>query len=179
MLTRREFVIGGAIAASSLLFAGVEATHTGSNGDVAISHVGAHWPSSIEWALLSSVNAYRKSYGRRPLLMSRSLAAAARHHAYYMARTDDVDHTLGSVSWSQNILNYTYPSAYLGETAAAGRQSANATVYDWAHSPAHNAILLDPKFIRMGAGRVYNGEGVYRFYWIATFGSVSSRTIYQ
>ena len=180
MPTRREFLIGGVLLSAFIVPTIIEATHTGPNGDVLPSHVGSHYPNTLEWAVLNEINAYRQANGIRRLEMSRSLAAAARHHAVYMSLNDDIDHTLGTIDWSRNIWDYGYPiSAFIGENAAAGRQSAAGTVAQWKASPPHNANMLNPNFIRIGVGRVYYGEGYYRYYWVTTFGDVSSRTIYQ
>ena len=127
---------------------------------------------------MNKINAYRAQNGVGSLQMSRSLAAAARHHAYYMSRSDDIDHTLGSVSWIQNIYNYGYPQNYhIGENVLGGRQSSGGALSLWTTSPAHNANMLDPDWIRIGVGRVYYAAGDYDFYWCTTFGSVSHRTI--
>ena len=178
-MNRREFIVGVG-ATVGFMVAPFYGTHTGSNWFVSPSHVASHWPNAHEWAMLNDINAYRVAKGRRRLEMSRSLAAAARHHAYYMSRTDDVDHSLGGVSWAQNIYNYGYPTGgAMGENVAAGRSSSGGILNLWIGSEGHNEVLLDPKYIRLGVGRVYYGAGRYDYYWVATFGSISHRTIYQ
>jgi uncharacterized protein YkwD len=157
-----------------------EASHAGENSDVSPAHVGVHWPNANEWAFLGEINDYRVANGRGMLQMSRSLAAAARHHAYYMSRTDDVDHTLGSVSWSTNIFNYGYTAGcHIGENVLAGRQSAGGALSLWITSEPHRLNMLDPDWIRIGVGRVYYGAGRYDFYWVTDFGACSHRTIYE
>src|SRR4051794_14013242 len=73
------------------------------------AEAGLWTPDANECAFLRDINAYRKSHGVGPLTLSRSLSMAADNHSRYMGRTDDVDHTLGTVTWAQNILNYGYP----------------------------------------------------------------------
>src|SRR5690606_32664537 len=68
-------------------------------------------PDANECAFLKEINAYRKANGVPPVKLSRSLGAAADFHSVYMAKTDDVDHTLQSgLSWSSNIYNFGYPT---------------------------------------------------------------------
>ena len=175
-MNRRNFIIEGA-AFMALTPAVILAGHSSTDQDVV--SVSSHWPNGSEWTMLNAINIYRKENGRGRLEMSRSLAAAARHHAWYMSLTDDVDHSL-DVSWSQNIYNYGYPqSTHIGENAAAGRSSAANTLQQWKDSPSHNANLLVRDYIRAGVGRVYNPEGRYKYYWCLTLGNVSHRTIYN
>jgi uncharacterized protein YkwD len=178
MLTRRRFsviVLGSLIGAMGLEVM----TQAGTNDDVIPANVGSFWPNTNEWSMLSHINKWRYLNGAPRLEMSRSLAAAARHHAYYMAHTDDVDHSL-DINWNTNIYSFGYPQGYvIGENVAAGRQYASQTLEQWKLSPAHNENVLNPKYIRAGIGRVYFVEGKYDFYWVATFGSVSHRTIFS
>jgi hypothetical protein len=205
MLTRRLFIAGGILAIPSIFITSQllsdndtveevwggndlvdDSNETvaaallegGSESDVAPTGVTGHCPSAVEWEFVNKINSYRSSNGLGGLQMSRSLAAAARHHAYYMSRSDDIDHTLGTVSWSQNIYSYGYPTGYsIGENALAGRQSSGGALSLWITSPTHKANMLDPRWTRIGVGRVYYNPNRYDFYWITTFGSVSHRTI--
>lgn len=146
--------------------------------DTDLLRVSSFCPSAHEWALLREVNKWRTENDVPKVRMSRSLAAAAHHHAYYMVQTNDVSHYLGNVSWINNILKYGYPEGYaMGEVLAAGRRSASGTVQQWKNSPLHNRVMLDSSFIRMGAGRSYKSGTQYTYYWCATFGSKSHRTI--
>ena len=136
-------------------------------------------PDRNECAFLEEINDYRRANGRRPLVLSRSLSAAADYHSAYMARTDDVDHTLsGGASWSQNIRDFGYPSSLaVGENVLAGRQSAGGALALWKSSAPHRANMLDSKWVSIGIGRVYRSDGRYDFYWTTTFGSGRHRTI--
>ena len=175
-MNRRQFLVGVGATAGALIVPAVSAT-AGSNDDISPANVSSYCPNAYEWALLREVNEWRTYNGVPKLRMSRDLSAAAHHHAYYMSITDDVDHTLDGYTWSENIYGFRYPDAFLGEDVAAGRQSAAGIVQLWIRSPEHNAVMLDPKYIRMGGGRVYNPNGYYKYYWVADFGSVSHRTI--
>jgi uncharacterized protein YkwD len=142
------------------------------------AEAGLWWPDKNECAFLGAINKYRQAHGVRPLTFSRSLGAAAEYHAMYMARTDDVDHTLGNISWVDNIFNFGYPTGQgMGENVLAGRQSADGALLLWKSSPGHNQNMLDPNWVTIGVGRAVNLNGKYGFYWATTFGSHSHRTI--
>ena len=136
-------------------------------------------PTSNECAFLKLINDYRASYGIAPVALSRDLSMAADHHSAYMAKTDDVDHSLeGGLSWSQNILNYGYPSGYgMGENVLAGRSSPGGALNLWISSAPHRANMLNKTWKAIGIGREVNTAGKYDYYWTTTFGSVRHRTI--
>lgn len=134
-------------------------------------------PNASECAFLSAINLYRKSNGVPAVALSRSLSMAADNHSAYMAKTDDIDHSLGNVSWSQNILNYGYPSGYgIGENVLAGRSSAGGALTLWKSSPGHNKNMLNKSWKAIGIGREVNLKGRYDYYWTTTFGTVRHRT---
>ena len=134
-------------------------------------------PGANECKFLRVINDYRADHELKPLLLSRSLSMAADSHSEYMARTDDIDHSIGALSWSQNILNFGYPEGYgMGENVLAGRQSAGGALNLWISSPPHNANMLNPDWVAIGIGREVNLDGRYDFYWTTTFGTVRHRT---
>jgi uncharacterized protein YkwD len=136
----------------------------------------AKHPNEAKFLLL--INDYRADHGVAPLVLSRSLYWAAEHHAQYMAATDDVDHTLGSVSWQQNIRAFGYPGQWIGENVLAGgrRSSASAALSMFVSSPSHNANMLNPLWKAIGIDREVNLDGRYDYYWATEFGSVRHRT---
>ena len=136
-------------------------------------------PDASECAFLKLVNDYRRAHGVGPVKLSRSLSAAADYHSGYMARSDDVDHTLsGGASWSQNIRDFGYPSSLgIGENVLAGRQSAGGALTLWTTSAPHRGNMLDRSWQAIGIGRVAHMDGRYNFYWTTTFGTGSHRTI--
>lgn len=135
-------------------------------------------PTTYECKFLQLINDYRAAYGVAPVVLSRSLSMAADNHSGYMAKTDDVDHTLaGGLSWSQNILNYGYPEGYgMGENVLAGRSSAGGALNLWISSPPHKANMLNKSWKAIGIGRDVNLNGKYDYYWTTTFGTVKHRT---
>jgi uncharacterized protein YkwD len=128
-----------------------------------------------ERQLLEYVNDYRAEYGLRPLVVSQTLGAAARHHALSMAKYNYFDHYLipEDRTWGDNIRRHGYPySAYLGENIAAGNLDPYATFMQWKNSPSHNANMLGDKWIAIGIGRSTNYEADWDHYWVQTFASV-------
>lgn len=136
-------------------------------------------PDANECAFFNALNLYRRSKGVPAVTFSRSLGMAADYHSRYMARTDDVDHTLsGGTSWSSVILSYGYPEGYgMGENVLAGRQSAGGALNLWKTSPGHNDNMLNRSWKAVGIGRAVNLDGRYKYYWTNTFGTVRHRTI--
>ena len=136
-------------------------------------------PDANECAFLKAINLYRRSHGVAPVAFSRSLGMAADYHSAYMAKTDDVDHSLsGGLAWSQSILNFGYPEGYgMGENVLAGRSSAGGALTLWSSSPLHDANMLNKSWKAIGIGRAVNQDGKYKYYWTTTFGTVRHRTI--
>ena len=145
-----------------------------------VQHVGAAGSlcaDPVEVKFLALINDYRADHGVGPLVLSRSLTWAANNHAEYMAATDDVDHTLGDVSWDQNIREYGYPGMWIGENVLAGRKSAGGAMSLFASSPTHNVNMLRSEWKSIGISRLVRLEGRYGYYWATEFGSVRHRTV--
>jgi uncharacterized protein YkwD len=101
-----------------------------------------------------------------------------RHSDDMMAR-DYFAHTSPSGStMTDRILKTGYVSGFnwiAGETLAWGwgsQSGPRATVHAWMHSPEHRAILLSPKYHRIGAARAcgrflgYSGACVWTADWV-------------
>ncbi|HSQ58383.1 MAG TPA: CAP domain-containing protein [Gemmata sp.] len=120
--------------------------------------------SPIETEIIDMVNAYRDSYGIKPLSASPELNAAAalhsadmiavarnfgplaaiQHTLYGTARpqiTDRLD-AVGYDTWTRSIR--------YGENLALGYATAKEVVDAWMSSPEHRANILDPGFTETG-----------------------------
>jgi len=123
-----------------------------------------------ERALLDLVNGYRARNGLAPLALSPTLSQAAEWLSADMAQKGYFDHTdsLGRDPFARMCaFGYCYDT-WKGETLAAGNGDAAATLRQWQESPAHNAILLEPRATAIGVGRAQGGG--YGWYWTADFG---------
>jgi len=61
-----------------------------------------------------------------------------------------------------------YSFAAIGENLAAGQETPAEVVKVWMESPAHQAIMMDPKWTEIGIGVQFGGE--YATYWVLEFG---------
>lgn len=127
--------------------------------------------------LLTETNAVRADNGVGPLRFSRRLGEAAQGHAEDMAAGDYFAHTSPSGSTLASrieAVGYDYSTA--GENLAAGYDSAKDTVTAWFNSPGHKANLLNPNFVDVGFGLIFddvqsaNASATFDNYWVQNFG---------
>lgn len=105
----------------------------------------------IESKIIAHTNAERARFGRRPLVLDRSLLNSARRHAIWMTRTRSLRHT----------------SAMVAENIAMGQNSASQVVRDWMNSPGHRANILDNSNTRIGVAAYRAPDGTV--YWCQQF----------
>lgn len=125
-----------------------------------------------EAELLGLINDYRAGHGLSTLRFSAALSAAAENHSRDMAVNGYFSHTGldGSTPWDRiKAQGYAHNTA-LGENLAAGFSSPSQTLQGWIDSPGHNAILLEPDYVVVGMGYVYEAGSKFKFYWTADFG---------
>jgi uncharacterized protein YkwD len=99
--------------------------------------------------VLGEINRYRAEVGSPPLESSSSLSRAAGEYAQVLADHDTIDHNLGS--------NPQQRAEAVGLTAGLGGEaltiaSAAGAAERWHNSPAHNAIMTDPRYHVAGVG---------------------------
>lgn len=104
-------------------------------------------------AVIEGVNRLRAGAGLAPLRPDAGLAAAARAQACENAARGIAGH-LGSdgSTLPQRLVREGLAPVQAGEVAALGQRGAARAVEGWGASPAHRAILLDPRMARIGAG---------------------------
>jgi uncharacterized protein YkwD len=121
-------------------------------------------PASI--AMITKVNEMRHSSGLPTLQTSEALVGSARNYARYMLRNDYLGH-LSSIQAGGNFL-------FLGETLAwhsGWRPRVGYTFSRWMNSPPHRAVLVNPTYRFIGAGKVRGRLGTRReTTWVAQLG---------
>ncbi|HEX7456319.1 MAG TPA: CAP domain-containing protein, partial [Candidatus Nanoarchaeia archaeon] len=129
--------------------------------------------------LVSKINTYRASKGLPALAQDQKLVSAACWMANDMAAKNYLSHTdsLGRDSPARLAVFGVGGSYWRGETIAAGTSSGSATFDAWKNSSAHNALLLNPNFQRVGVGAAYNSSSTYGYYWVADFASGSATSV--
>jgi len=124
--------------------------------------------TSAEIAVVRLLNQARVQHNLNPLHVRTSLCRAARTHSQEMIRKGFFSHlSYNGESPSARVLRYGYgrtgcASWRTGEVIACGAGLAGrpqAIVDAWLESPAHRAILLDPHWRDIGAGRA---RGMFR-----------------
>jgi uncharacterized protein YkwD len=107
-----------------------------------------------------AINAVRQQYGLRTVQPSSLLHAVALHHSDDMILRDYFSHTSPSgQTVNDRIVRSGFVTGYSwigGETLAWGTGTlagAVSTVKAWLGSPEHRAILLSPRWTRIGISR--------------------------
>lgn len=185
-MTRRSVVKWGAavvavpaVPATSRLAALAAPNAPATAADPSFTTAAGYCADAEERAFLKLINDYRAQYGRAPLRLTKTLAAAANHHSVDMANKNYFSHTLsGGVTWSQNIRNhgYTY-STTTAENIAAGSATASQTFTQWKNSSGHRANMLNASFRAIGIGRAYGSSSTYKWYWTTTFGGYQDAAV--
>lgn len=110
-----------------------------------------------ERAIVRAINHQRARYGLRRVRPSHGLARAADFHSREMLAGDYFAHaSRDGGSFDRRVRRFAAHRA-LGETLAVvprcGGGSAGTIVRMWMRSPPHRAILLTPRFRRIGVGK--------------------------
>lgn len=130
---------------------------------------------SVEQDLVARINAFRSARGLSTLVVSDTLTAAAKWMSVDMGSRNYFAHTsLDGRSPTQRMADAGYPAfgTWTGEDLAAGYTTAADVMNGWINSPAHYAVLVNPKYQAIGVGRGYTAGSTYGWYWTANFGGV-------
>ena len=117
----------------------------------------------LEQAILVELNAQRRAVGLRQLVASQALALTAKQHASYQAFAGTLTHVGPGGSTVTDRLRGTVRAAAVGEVIAlrpGRRPRAKVFVAQWLRSPAHRAVLLDGRFVRIGLGAARARRGM-------------------
>lgn len=110
--------------------------------------------------LMQDINQVRRQFGLRTVRPSAALHLVALHHSDDMISRDYFAHTSPSGrTFADRIISSGFVNGYSwigGETLAWGTGTLSApvtTVKAWLGSPDHRAILLSPRWTRIGIAR--------------------------
>ena len=147
-----------------------------------------HTPDQEEWAFLTLINAYRAQNGAGALQISVALENSSYWMSSDMASHNNASHTdsLGRDARTR-LTAFGYPYYPWGENIAGGTSSAQSVFNSWfyacdpdtsgACTYAHRQNMLNPSFVVIGIGRVYNSASTYGWYWTTDFGGYADATI--
>ena len=127
--------------------------------------------------LVRETNLARTSRGFSALTVSNKLNLAAQGHAQDMADGDYFAHNSpdGTSTLATRLDDVGYSFTAAGENLAAGYSSAAEAVNDWLNSPGHRQNLLNPDYVEVGFGLVFDttygtGPETFDSYWVQNFG---------
>ncbi|MEI8239300.1 MAG: CAP domain-containing protein [Actinomycetota bacterium] len=113
---------------------------------------------------LTRTNAERTKRGMVALKVDTRVAAAARLHSAYQARTFTMTHTGANGSNAQQRMTAAgFQSGWWGENVAAGQHDCAIVVTAWMGSLHHRENILNPHFTVIGIGAVRSANGA--LYW--------------
>jgi uncharacterized protein YkwD len=128
-----------------------------------------------EQDLVARINAFRAARGLPTLTISDTLTSAAKWMSLDMGARNYFAHTsLDGRSPTQRMADAGYPAfgTWTGEDLAAGYTSTGDVLNGWINSPAHYAVLTNPRYRAIGVGRGYATGSTYGWYWTADFGGI-------
>jgi uncharacterized protein YkwD len=122
-----------------------------------LAHAAKPRHDRVERSIIGAVNQQRVAHGLAKVHRSAKLARAADFHSWEMLDANYFAHSSrNGASFSSRVRRFARHRA-LGETLAwtsgCGRHSAGHVVQMWMNSPGHRAVLLSPRYRRIGVGR--------------------------
>ncbi|MEA2307711.1 MAG: hypothetical protein QOH43_4991 [Solirubrobacteraceae bacterium] len=116
-----------------------------------------------ERAIVRQLNRERHRFGLRALRLTRSLNRAATSHSRLILRTNQLTHDGTNGTPFAARIKRSVHFGLVGETLAwmprGSGTGARTVVALWMRSPAHRATLLDPRYRRIGVGRLRGAMG--------------------
>lgn len=124
--------------------------------------------------VLQLVNLERASEDLPPVVLNPALAKIADDYACQMIEEQFFGHhdPMTGQGPGDRALIGKYSFAAIGENLAAGQETPAEVVEVWMESPAHHAIIMDPKWTEIGIGVQFGGE--YATYWVLELGRPAS-----
>lgn len=110
-------------------------------------------PTDFDNQLKQLINQYRLNNKLDILMIDLELAKVSYSHSEYMAKKQ-----LASHDYFMNR-QATFPNRLLGEVVAWNYHTPESTLQAWKNSPAHNAVLLNPNYTRIGLSYANDQKG--------------------
>lgn len=104
--------------------------------------------------MVAEANVEREKHGLSPLEIDETLMKSSKVNAQRMARESFMRHL---------------PGPYGGEIIARGQPTVRGAINSWLNSPGHRALLLSPRFSKIGAA-VYRTPGTRQRFYCMQFG---------
>lgn len=121
-------------------------------------------PASLQ--IIKEINAVRTTHGLHALHVARNLRHSSSRFAHRLLAWG----YFGHASRIQASRSYHYKGEIL-EIHRGRRAHVIQAVREWLHSPPHRAVILDPRFVWVGAGRACGYmNGRRRTIWVVHFG---------
>lgn len=121
-------------------------------------------PASLQ--IIKEINGVRTTHGLRALHVAHNLRRSSWRFAHRLISWG----YFGHASRIQASSSYHYKGEIL-EIHRGRRARVIQAVREWLHSPPHRAVILDPRFVWVGAGRSSGRmNGRRRTIWVMQFG---------
>ncbi len=117
------------------------------------------------------INAYRKTRGLRPLVLSPLLTQAARAHAQDLSKWDRISHygSDGANPW-ERVRRTGYKARLAAENVGTGQTTLEEVFRGWQKSPSHDKNLLMPDATQMGIALVHAPKTEFKTFWVLVVG---------
>lgn len=107
--------------------------------------------------IIDNINAIRKSQGKRQLIIEPKLVAGAQKRAQDLVAKNQWSHE----NFAEAFVEAGITQSGVGENLAKDIPNGAVVVQRWLGSPAHAAVMLDPRYKYVGVGRHQN----YVVFW--------------
>ena len=115
--------------------------------------------------IISEINAYRQASGSGALQYNGTLAGLAQNHSDFMASTGSITHDEGGTTPTDRAYAAGYGGGkkiILSEIIFGGTNAdVNDAITWWKNSEIHNRVMLDSRYVEIGAGVSTAGDMTY------------------
>jgi LysM repeat protein len=133
--------------------------------------------------IIAEINAYRTANGLGTLSYNATLASLAQAHSEFMANTGSITHTEGGTSPTDRAYAVGYGDGHkiiMSEIIFGGWDAdVNDAITWWKNSTVHNNVMLDSRYLEIGAGVATDGTINYytaEIAWVTPYAAPSGST---